>query len=180
MKGLIFNHLAEMVEEAFGMEAWDAILQRTDNSGIYIATDTYPDQELMDLVSAAHFVSDSPVNEFVKTFGEYIFPHFRDSHPQFFSDKMTLKSFLLTVDHIIHVEVRKQNVGAILPKLEYKDESDNELTLYYSSPRKLCHLAEGLIAGAAAHFNTRYTLEHLECMHNGAKVCTLQLTILSS
>lgn len=180
MKGVIFNYMAEMVEENFGLEAWDAILQKTGHSGIYIAADTYSDQELMDLVGAAHEVSNIPVNDLVKSFGEYMFPRFRDTNPQFFSDNMTLKSFLLSVDRIIHVEVRKLHPGAILPEFEYKDETDNELTMYYTSPRKLCHLAEGLIAGAAAHFDTKYTLSHSDCMHSGAKACTLHLTVLDS
>jgi len=172
--------MADMVEDVFGLEAWDAILQKSGHSGIYIATDTYPDQELMDLVGAAHEVSGIPVSELVTSFGEYMFPRFLETNPQFFSDDMTLKSFLLSVDRIIHVEVRKLHPGAILPEFKYKDESDNELTMYYTSPRKLCHLAAGLIAGAAAHFNTTYTLDHTDCMHNGAKACTLHLTVLDA
>lgn len=177
MKGVIFNYLAEMAEEAFGLEAWDAILEKTGNSGIYISADTYPDQELMDLVAAAHEISGVPVNDLVKKFGEYMFPRFLSENPQFFSEDMTLKSFLLTVDRVIHVEVRKLHPGAELPEFEYKDELDNELTMYYTSPRKLCLVAEGLIAGAAKHFETEYTLDHPECMHNGAKACTLHLTM---
>jgi len=133
----------------------------------------------MDLVGAAHEVSGIPVSDLVRSFGEYMFPRFQQANPQFFADDMTLKSFLLSVDRIIHVEVRKLHPGAILPEFEYKDDSDNELTMYYTSPRKLCHVAEGLIAGAAKHFNTEYTLEHPDCMHDGAKACTLKLTMHS-
>lgn len=178
MKGVIFNYLAEMTEEVFGLEAWDTILQKTGRSGIYVATDSYSTEELMDLVGAAHEISGIPVDDLVRKFGEYMFPRFQKENPQFFSDDMTLKSFLLTVDRIIHVEVLKLHPGANLPSFEYKDESDNELTMYYTSPRKLCYVAEGLIAGAAAHFKTEYTLDHPDCMHDGAKACKLHLTML--
>ena len=88
---------------------------------------------------------------------------------------MNLKDFLLTVDRVIHVEVRKLHPGAILPQFDYVDEADNELTMIYSSPRKMCMLAEGLITGAAKHFETEYTLEHSQCMHDGADNCRLHL-----
>lgn len=178
MKGVVFNYLTEMVEEVFGLETWDKILQQSGSDGIYVATETYSDEELMRLVTAAHELSGIPVNDLVRKFGEYTLPKFQQSNPQFFGEDMTLKSFLLTVDRIIHVEVRKLHPDAMLPQFDYKDESDNELTMYYNSPRKLCYLAEGLIAGAATHFNTKYTLDHKDCMHNGADCCTLHLTML--
>lgn len=178
MKGIIFNHLAQMAEEVFGLEVWDNILTASGSSGIYIASETYSDKELFALVNAAHELSGIPVNDLVRSFGEYMFPHFHQDNPQFFADDMTLKSFLLSVDRIIHVEVRKLHPDAMLPEFEYKDEQDDELTMYYNSPRKLCYLAEGLIAGAATHFKTQYKLEHPQCMHDGASVCALHLTML--
>lgn len=180
MKGIIFNHLTDMVEEVFGLETWDMILQEANSEGIFVATETYSDKDLLALVAAAHKLSGIPVNDLVRKFGEYMFPKFEQSNPQFFSPDMSLKSFLLSVDRIIHVEVRKLHPDAMLPEFEYKDEEDNELTMYYNSPRKLCYLAEGLIAGAASHFNTEYTLDHSACMHDGADACTLHITVLDS
>lgn len=180
MRGLIFNYLTEMVEEKFGLEAWDSILDESNQSGIYVAAEYYPDEDLFALVAAAHKISGIPVNDLVKTFGEYMFPMFIESNPQFVKEGMSLKEFLLTVDRVIHVEVRKLHPEAVLPKFTYEDESDNELTMYYNSPRKLCFLAEGLIAGAANHFGTSYSLDHPQCMHDGAEQCTLHLTMISA
>lgn len=177
MRGLIFNHLADMVEEQFGLETWDAILDESGQEGVYVAAENYPTEALVSLVAAAHKLSGIPVNDLVKAFGEYMFPKFIASNPQFVTPEMTLKEFLLSVDRTIHVEVRKLHPDANLPQFSYKDENDNELTMYYNSERKLCHLAEGLIAGAAKYFNTSYTLDHPECMHDGAKECTLHLTV---
>ncbi len=177
MKGIIFNYLSDMVEEAFGLDVWDSILSKAGSEGIYVGTQNYSDEELLSLVAAAHDISGIPVNDLVRKFGEYAFPRFVENNPQFVSSDMTLKSFLLTVDRIIHVEVRKLHPDAMLPEFEYKDEEDNELTMYYCSPRKLCYLAEGLIAGAAKQFNTQYSLEHSKCMHDGESACTLHITM---
>ncbi len=177
MKGIVFNLMAEMVEEKFGLEVWDALLQATQQDGVFVSTEKYPDEKLFELVAAASEKSGIPANDLVKAFGEYMFPHFYQQNQNFFKPDMTLKEFLLTVDRVIHVEVRKLHPDASLPEFKYVDECDEELTMLYNSPRKLCMLAEGLIAGAATHFQTEYTLEHNECMHDGAEHCKLHLKV---
>ncbi len=178
MKGIVFNYLGEMVEEEFGLEAWDLLLQKTGLSGEFISAETYPDKDLMALVAAAHEATGIETIELVRSFGRFMFPHFQKQNPQFFEGHNDLISFLLTVDRVIHVEVRKLHPGVELPEFTYEEESDKELTMYYKSPRKLCFLAEGLIDGSAKHFNTKYELDHSECMHNGAERCTLKIKIL--
>ena len=177
MKGVIFNLLETMVEEKFGIEAWDALLQQTGSDGVFVSTAVYSDEQLTSLVVAASEKLDVPVNDLIRLFGEYIFPHFKTKNPSLIPDGMTLKEFLLTVDRVVHVEVRKLHPDANLPSFEYVDENDDELTMIYSSPRKMCMLAEGLISGAAKHFGTSYTLTHDKCMHNGEDTCELHLKI---
>jgi len=107
MKGIIFNYLAEMVEEKFGLEAWDALLKETGLDGHFIASETYPDEDLVALVKAANHATGIEKEELIRTFGRYILPNFKKANPQFFDSHSNLKSFLLTVDRVIHVEVRK-------------------------------------------------------------------------
>lgn len=177
MKGIVFNLLETMVIDTFGLETWDELLLETGSDGVFVSTDTYADEVLIDLVVAASKKSGIAVNELVRQFGEFMFPHFQEKYPAFFTEDMTLKDFLLTVDRVVHVEVRKLHPGANLPDFNYEDENDNELTMIYSSPRKMCMLAEGLIAGAAKHFGVDYTLSHDRCMHNGEDACELHLKI---
>jgi len=179
MKGIIFNYLGEMVEEKFGLEAWDALLTKTGLDGRFIASETYPDEDLIALVLAAHEATGIDKEDLIRAFGSYLLPHFRDNNPQFFENHTNLKTFLLSVDRVIHVEVRKLHPGVILPSFDYEDESDSELTMHYSSPRKLCFLAEGLIAASAEHFKAQYELDHTQCMHDGAEHCTLKIKFLN-
>ncbi|MEM6708778.1 MAG: heme NO-binding domain-containing protein [Pseudomonadota bacterium] len=178
MKGIVFNLLNEMVEERFGLAAWDALLTETRLDGIYVASATYPDAELMALVAAASDATEIPTALLVHAFGEYMAPKFAERYPVFFDGHRCLKSFLLTVDEVVHVEVRKLYPEANLPEFRYEDRGDNSLTMIYRSPRKLCGLAEGLIAGSAKHFGQRYTLRHDVCMHRGSDHCVLELTLL--
>lgn len=180
MKGVVFDLLNEMVEEKFGFEAWENILEGAGLDGIYVATETYSDEELVKLVTQAEIVSGIPAQELTREFGKYMLPSFAKNHPVFFEGDLSLRDFLLTVDRVIHVEVRKLYPDAGLPTFDYGlDGQDSKfLTMYYKSPRKLCALSEGLIAGAADHFNENYSLEHEICMHKGAKHCELKLEFL--
>ncbi|WP_220471645.1 V4R domain-containing protein [Colwellia sp. BRX10-4] len=48
--------------------------------------------------------------------------------------------------------------------------------MFYQSKRKLCHLCEGLISGAARHFKQAIVIEQSECMHDGANKCKLVIS----
>lgn len=175
MKGVVFNLLNELVEEKFGFVAWEQMLDAADSDGVFVEAETYPDELVVKLVGAAHELTGVSVPDLLRTFGEFMAPAFARDYPVFFEAQETLKAFLLTVDRVIHVEVRKLYPEAHLPEFDYKDESDKSLTMYYRSPRKLCYLAEGLIAGCSKHFDESYTLTHDLCMHNGADRCEMQL-----
>ena len=178
MKGVVFNLLNELVEEKFGFVAWEKMLEAADCDGVFVEAETYPDELVVKLVVAANELTGVPVADLLRTFGEYMAPAFARNYPVFFKNQTSLKAFLLTVDRVIHVEVRKLYSEAHLPEFEYTDEADNQLTMHYTSPRKMCHLAEGLIAGCAKHFDQDYQLNHSVCMHDGASRCALELTFL--
>ena len=50
MKGVVFKLLEEMVEQNFGIAVWDSLLEATNQDGIYVSTETYPDEMLVALV----------------------------------------------------------------------------------------------------------------------------------
>ncbi len=176
MKGMVFTMLGEMVEEKFGIDTWDELIDLTQpaSDGVYVASALYPDEELLAYVQAMSSKLDTPANDLVFAFGEYMLGRFSGIHPEFF-DNHSLKSFLKSVHDVIHVEVKKLHPDALLPKFDYIDEAPNRLVMLYRSPRELCALAEGLIDGASKHFDTNYDLQHPVCMHKGADHCRLEL-----
>lgn len=181
MKGMVFTLLGELVEERFGIEMWDELIDLTqpESDGAYVSTDTYPDQELLAYVAAMSEKLDVPANDLVFAFGEYMLGKFESIHPEFFEGH-DLKSFLKSVHDVIHVEVKKLHPDAVLPTFDYEDPSPDALTMLYRSPRQLCALAEGLIAGAAKHFDTPLNSTHDVCMHRGADHCRIELVFAAS
>lgn len=177
MKGIVFNLLNDLVEEQFGMDVWDDLIEATSPSskGIYTSVEVYPDEELLAYVAAISRHTGAPAEDVVRMFGAYMMGRFAQIHPDFFSGH-TAKTFLKSVHDVIHVEVRKLHPDVVLPEFTYEDKSHNELTMHYHSPRKLCHLAEGLIGGAAKIFAVEVGIRHPVCMHDGADHCVLELS----
>jgi hypothetical protein len=61
-------------------------------------------------------------------------------------------AFLKTIDNYIHPEVLKLYPDAELPSFAAEMNGKNEMTLRYTSTRRLADFAIGLIRGAANHF----------------------------
>lgn len=179
MKGVVFDILRDMVESQHGLDGWQNMLDRTGSDGIYVSTKTYADTELMALITAVSEITNTPKNTLIFNFGEYMVPCFYKRFPNFFNDVDSFIQFLVSVDHIIHVEVLKLYPDAGLPIFDYRDEDENSLTMIYKSPRKLCVLAEGLISGSAKHFDQQYEMEHDACMHTGSDHCLLKIKLVA-
>lgn len=176
MKGIIFTEFNQLVEETWGLETWEHLLDEVAPpcGGAYTAGDTYPDDELFALVGALSKRTQTPVAGLVRAFGAYLLPHLARLYPGFFKVK-TAKQFLRSVHAIIHVEVKKLYPEAVLPTITYEDPADDRLVMLYRSPRKLCPLAEGLIDGSAKHFRTSIQWAHPRCLLKGDDHCRLDL-----
>jgi heme-NO-binding protein len=102
-------------------------------------------------------------------------PVFAERYPGFFEPHQTTLEFLLTLNEIIHPEVRKLYPGAEVPVFDHS-VSDHRLTMGYKSDRKLCMFAEGLIEGAAAHYEEELTVKQPTCMNRGDERCVLEIS----
>jgi len=179
MKGIIFTYLEEFVIENYGIEALDDLLENTSlitEGGIFVAPGNYPDEDLMALVKAASEKTKTPVNDIVFLFGKFVLSKFHTDYSEFFEGISTTKELLLSIQDIIHDEVKKLYPDAILPDFEYEDKAPDTLVMIYKSPRGLCQLAKGLIAGAGIHFNETISINEPECIHNGAEKCRFELS----
>lgn len=178
MKGIVFDILRDMVEEYYGLEGWNAVLEEAGSEGLYTSAQTYPDEELQKLVEAAVKVTGKEASSLVFTFGEYMAAEFYQRFPAFFDEADNLLDFLHSVDQIVHMEVRKLYPDANLPTFSYDQNAPSELTMHYSSPRKLCWLAEGLISGSARHYGSYIEMHHSPCMHDGADHCSIRVKLV--
>jgi hypothetical protein len=172
MKGVVFNLLERVVTEKYGEDAWDALLEATRQEGAYTAVGSYPDEEFLSLVGAASAELEIPADDLVRWFGKSSLPLLRERYPAFFGHDST-RSFILTLNEVIHPEVRKLFPGADVPDFDFETPGDDKLTLGYRSARKLCSFAEGLIEGAAEFFGEEVWMEQPQCMKRGDEKCLI-------
>lgn len=178
MKGIVFDLLRDMVEDNYGLEGWNTVLEKAGSDGMYLSPESYSDQEMMSLVLAASDVTGIETDDLLRTFGSFMAKEFYQRFPSFFDSCDNVIDFLLSVDRIVHVEVMKLYPGANLPSFSYEERDANKLTMIYRSDRMLCYLAEGLIQGSAKHYGKAITIQHDVCMHNGDDACHLNIQVV--
>ncbi len=173
MKGIVFNLLEEAVVNAHGPDVWDSLLDAAGLDGVYTSLGSYPDAEVMAIVAAASKALAVPPAQVLRWFGRAAMPMLAARYGHFFEPHAHARSFVTSVNDIIHPEVRKLYSGAGCPHFHFHDEADGRLIVGYRSPRQLCHLAHGFIEGASDHFAETAEVEHLSCMADGDSLCRL-------
>ena len=176
MKGIVFNLLEETVSRDYGEDVWDQLLEAAELDGAYTSLGSYSDDDLMRLVAAASSALGTPPDEIVRWFGRSALPLFADTYPQFFEPHASTRSFVLTLNQVIHPEVRKLYPGADVPVFDFDTSSEEVLVMGYASPRKMCAFAEGLIQGAASYYGEEALIEQPQCMVRGDEKCVLEIS----
>jgi hypothetical protein len=167
MKGIVLNLLEEVVRRAYGEDTWDTLLTAAGLDGVYTSLGNYPHEELLQLVTAASPALQMTPETVICWFGRHAIALLIERYPEFFEVHTTTRAFLLTLNGVIHPEVRKIYPGADVPVFTYDTSSDEVLRMQYQSARKLCMFGQGLIEGAAAHYGEAVSIEHPKCMNRG-------------
>lgn len=178
MKGVIFKYFESFVTDTFGAAVYEELLDCTEltTGGAFVGPETYPDEDLFALVGTAIEKLKIPLPDALHAFGKYLFAKLADQVPMFVDRERGLKSFLLTIHSVIHVEVKKLFPGAETPRFAYEDPGEGRLVIEYTSGRKLCPLFRGLIDGAAESFAEPVQYQETQCLHHGADSCRFEMS----
>ncbi len=172
VKGLIFDLVESVV---VGESTWDALLDDAGLDGVYTTVGSYPDAELEALVQAACRRLDLSRTEVLRWVGRQAMPSILERYPAFFSPP-DARAFVLTLNDVIHPEVRKLHPGADVPEFDFEQPADERLVIGYGSRRRMCGFAEGLVLGAADHYGERVAIRQSACMLEGDASCRIECT----
>jgi hypothetical protein len=172
VKGIVFTLLEDAVAAEHGEDAWDDLLDGAGLVGAYTSLGDYPDADLYKLVERASATLGLTSQEVIRWFGRSALPRLAVSYPGFFEHPNT-RSFLYTLNDIIHPEVRKLYPGADVPWFDFSERPNGDLVMGYDSHRRLCAFAEGLIEGAAAHFDEPVAITQPTCMLRSDPACEI-------
>jgi hypothetical protein len=156
MKGDIFNMFEDFICETWDDETYEKIYASAcphlKNKDPYVGPGTYADEDLMTLVGVACDTGNVSQSDAVNAFGKYCFPKLLKKMPELTATYVTPKELLLSVEPIIHVEVRKLYKDTELPRFYYEDKSSDTLTMIYQSKRRLYDFVDGMIQGVSTYY----------------------------
>lgn len=172
MKGIVFTEFLEMVEEKFGLEVVDSIIEDADlpSSGIYTSIGTYEFNEMVSLITQLSDTVKIDVDTLIYTFGLYLFTSLGKAHPEVIQNYNTPLGLLYSIEDHIHVHVQKIYPEAELPTFKILEKTETSLSMVYSSSRGLYRLAHGLIEKCFEHYNSSAQVTYHLIKEDGTEV----------
>lgn len=171
MQGTIFVEFLSMVEEMFGLDVVDEIIESAKDNlktkGAYTSIGNYDHSEIFALVTALVKYTGKEADELIAVFGKYLSGSFVRLHPEFFENVDSFADFLISVEGYIHKSVRKIYPDANPPSLPVEKLPDGTLKVVYSSHRPFASLAKQLIIACAEHFETEINIKTVSMSQDG-------------
>lgn len=154
MKGMVFTEFVEFVEEKYGFDTVDAMIEKSKvpNDGAYTQAGNYPVEEIVALMVALSEIQKADLTLLIQSYGEYLFGRLASLYPNIEQFESAF-DIISHVDNLIHPEVQKLYPDADLPEFETIEERADKIILRYKSKKGLHQLAKGLILGAGAFYN---------------------------
>lgn len=155
MKGIIFTEFMQLVEEKFGLETLDNVLDAAMDEGVYTTAGSYDHRSLVKLIIALSNKTGISATDLQEVFGESVFDNLYSTIPNQAGLKecQTAFQFIRHVEDYIHVEVKKLYPDSNPPSFDFISETETEMMFDYRSVRCMSHVCFGLVKGCASHFN---------------------------
>lgn len=156
MKGIVFTEFLELVETKFGLEMVDNIITQSnlESQGVYTSIGTYSFSEMLSLLKSLSNKTDLSIDKLLLIYGEHFFSVIKKSYPVMLARYSDPIEMLSSIEHHIHVEVRKIYHDAELPTFEVIEKTEDKLIMIYSSSRAMHHFGLGLMNKTFEHFNS--------------------------
>ena len=179
MHGIIFAELKKYVTTKLGAEAWTNLLNESGiGPKIYLAFQTYPDQEAIAIVSTASKVTGGSIAAILEDFGVFITPDLMSMYKHLIKPAWRTLDLIEHTEETIHHLVRTRERGAQPPALKCSRGDTDEVIITYSSPRKMCALAVGIAKGVAKHYDEQIIVNQTSCMLEGSSSCKISIKLI--
>lgn len=179
MKGIIFTEFLELVEEKFGLEMVDDIIEQSklSSGGAYTSIGTYEFSEMLQLITNLSKNTKLSIDDLLLVFSEHLFKALIKGHPNLVEHYKDPMNLLASIENHIHVEVQKIYPDAQLPKFEMISRSDEKMVMIYKSDKALYVLGKGLMEETFKLFNVKGDISYKKIKEDGTEV---EFTIIKS
>ncbi len=172
MKGIVFTEFLDLVEDKFGLEVVDQLIQNAtlESKGVYTAVGTYKFEEMFALLSGLSSLTAVSINDLLHVYGLHFFSVLLRQHPDIFKMYRDPIDLLSSIEKHIHVHVRKIYPNAELPRFEILARSDAKLEMVYYSSRSMYSFALGLMESTFEHYSNSATITYDLLKPDGSEV----------
>lgn len=174
MHGLVFVELERFATATLGKELWQAAARAAGlEERVYVPISSYPDAELVALLTQVSKSSGIAAAALLEQFGAALAPRLLALYKFVVKPEWKALDVIEHTESVIHAVVRRRDPQAQPPQLQCTRNSPEQVTVVYSSARKLCALARGLIAGIGQSYAEGLELTEERCMLQGARDCRI-------
>jgi len=172
MKGIVFTEFLDLVEDKFGLETVDEIIEKSDlkTDGVYTSIGTYAFSDMLQLLQNLSQKTKITIDELLLIYGEHFFSVLEKSYPELLGTYKDPIEMISSIENHIHVEVRKIYPDAELPTFEVIEKKENSLVMIYRSSRAMHHFGLGLMNKTFEHFNSTASIQLEKVKENGTEV----------
>ncbi|WP_434035529.1 heme NO-binding domain-containing protein [Formosa sp. 4Alg 33] len=172
MKGIVFTEFLDLVEDKFGLEMVDKIINQSnlESNGVYTSVGTYKFSEMLQLLQHLSEHTNISIDDLLLVYAEHFFAVLATSYPGLIDSYKDPIDMLASIENHIHIEVRKIYPDAELPAFEVVEKTDNSLIMIYKSSRSMHYFGLGLMNKTFEHFNSSATIQCEKIKEDGTEV----------
>ena len=178
MNGIVFIEIGKFAQSRLGPQAWAKAMQAAGiPARVYYRVAEYPDEEALALLSALSAALQEPVQAILESLGEFIVPDLIRMSRYWIKPQWKTLDLIEHTEATIHETLRQEGSQTDPPRLRARRTGPREVAVLYDSPRRMCSLAKGIVAGLAKHYGESVTITEARCMLRGAANCELIIAL---
>jgi len=178
MHGMMLAELKKYVDDRLGGDTWKTLLKEAGiGVKIYLPTQTYDDAEVVSIATTAARLSNTPLTAILEDFGQFIVADLVGIYGAYIKPDWKTLDLIQNTEETIHRVVRTRNPGASPPELKVSRLSPDEVVIEYTSKRKLCAIARGIVKGVASHYREQVAVSESQCQLRGDKQCLISVRL---
>ena len=127
MKGVLFSIVEDAISAEHGAETWDKLVTSAGVDGAYTSLGDYPDNEFYRLIEAGARELGISERELTRHLGHSALLALGARYPGFFAPHTRALDFVLTINDVIHPEVRKLHRKSDPPEFDFTLTADGDL-----------------------------------------------------
>lgn len=180
MQGFVFSEFQDYVQKTYGQETWDEIAEKLHVAGkTYSLFRSYPTEDLEHLITAVSHKIHRPYQDILEDYGMFIAPKLWKICKRMIPSKWTLIDLLENLMGFSNQLLAHAISGVEAPPmLRCVKTGDNQVTIHYYSPRKLCYLGKGIVKGLGIQYDCDVSYTEPHCMHRGDEECEIVFNVI--